>query len=103
MERLHACARFTHQNPQAVLFDLLACTFRENETCTKSWLPFCVAFALLFPKGNWPFSGTGKPPPFCGTPYYFYRIACMNPLFSATRKLGARGDKPSEDPNKKIP
>ena len=35
---------------------------RENQTCTKSWLPFCVAFAPLFPKGNWPFSSTGKPP-----------------------------------------
>ena len=34
---------------------------RENQTCTKSWLPFCVAFARFFPEGNWPFSGTGKP------------------------------------------
>ena len=31
--------------------------------CTKSWLPFCVAFAPpLFTKGNWPFPSTGKPP-----------------------------------------
>ena len=32
------------------------------------------------------------PPPFCGKSYYFYRISCMNPLFSPTRKLGAKGD-----------
>ena len=60
------------------------------------WSPFCIAFAPLFPKGNWPFSGTGKPPPsltpFCGKSYYFYRISCVTPLFSPTRKLGAEGD-----------
>ena len=158
---------------------------RGNQTCTKSWLPFRVAFAPLFPKGHWPFSGTGNPPPlspprlpvgsltiynvqmdaavlgdrlpkgtqkpllgpgspslqcrhwespkvlaglafcemllqysqsasqgFCGghqrrsaavcdpnpprpfarCRYYFYRISCMNALFSPTRKLGAKGD-----------
>ena len=32
------------------------------------WLPFCVAFAPLCPKGNWPLSGTGKPL-FCGKSY----------------------------------
>ena len=37
-------------------------TFRENRTFTESWLPFCVAFAPLFPKGNWPFFCTGNPP-----------------------------------------
>ena len=44
--------------------------FRENQPCTKSWLPFRFAFAPLFPKGSWPFSGTGKPPlppPFVGS------------------------------------
>ena len=34
----------------------------ENQTCTKLWLPFRVAFAPLFPKGILPFSGTGKRP-----------------------------------------
>ena len=24
----------------------------ENQTCTKSWLPFCVAFTTLFPNGQ---------------------------------------------------
>ena len=42
--------------------------FRENQTCTKSWLPFCVAFAPLLPKENWPFSGTGKHPLSVGSP-----------------------------------
>ena len=36
--------------------------FRESQTCTKSWLPFRVAFAPFFLKGNLPFSGTGKCP-----------------------------------------
>ena len=44
-----------------------------------------------FPKGNWPFSATGKPP-FLWKSYYFYRISCMNPLFSPTGKLGAKGN-----------
>ena len=30
--------------------------------------PFCVAFAPLFAEGNWPFSGTGKPPLSVGNP-----------------------------------
>ena len=42
--------------------------FRENQTCTKLWLPFRVAFAPLFPKGNLPFSGTGKRPVSLGNP-----------------------------------
>ena len=65
--------------------------FRENQTCTKSQLPFCVALALFFLKGKWAFSGTRKPP-FLWEFYYFCRISCMNPLFSPTRKLGAKGD-----------
>ena len=40
----------------------------ENQTCTKLWLPFRVAFAPLFPKGNLPFSGTGKRPVSMGSP-----------------------------------
>ena len=68
---------------------------RENQLCTKSWSPFCVAFAPLFPKGNWPFSGTGKPPLLWEVllrTYYFYRISCMNPLFSSSFKSGAKRD-----------
>ena len=57
--------------------------FKESQTCTKSWSPFCVAFAPLFPKpkGEWSFSGAGNPP---------LRISCMNPLFSPTGKLGQK-------------
>ena len=33
-----------------------------------------------------------SPPPFCGKSYYLYRISCMNPLFSPTRKLGTKRD-----------
>ena len=34
-----------------------------------------------------------KLPPFCGKSYYFYRISCMNPLFSPTGiQSGAKGD-----------
>ena len=37
------------------------CLIRENQTCTKLWLPFCVTSPPPpFPKGNLPFSGTGK-------------------------------------------
>ena len=43
-------------------------SFRENQTCTKLWLPFCVAFAPLFPKGNVPFSSTRNPPASQGRP-----------------------------------
>ena len=35
-------------------------------------------------------SGAGKPPSFCGASHYFYRISCMNPLFSP---LGSWGRK----------
>ena len=31
-------------------------------------MPFCVAFAPLFPKGNLPFSGTGNLPASLGSP-----------------------------------
>ena len=45
----------------------------------RSWSPCCVAFAPLFPKGNWPFSGTRNSFS-VGSPALFYRISCMNPL-----------------------
>ena len=35
---------------------------RENQTCTRLWLPFRGAFAPLFLKGILPFSDTGKRP-----------------------------------------
>ena len=45
---------------------------REHQTCTKSWLPFVSPRPPLFPKGNWPFSGTGKTPPLSvGSPTIF--------------------------------
>ena len=34
--------------------------FREKQTCSKLWLPFCVAIAPLISKENMPFSGTGN-------------------------------------------
>ena len=37
-------------------------------TCTKSSLPFCVAFAPLFPQGNWPFPVPENPPLSVGRP-----------------------------------
>ena len=86
-------------------------SFRENQTCTKSWLPLCVAFAPLFPKGNWPFFGTGKTP-FCGKSYYFYRVSCMNLLLSppencqvesSTRSLKAPLKVPPKGPPKTHP
>ena len=40
---------------------------RENQTCTKSWLPFVSPSAPLFPKGNRPFSGTGVGSPSIST------------------------------------
>ena len=47
----------------------------------------------LFPKGHWPFSCTRKPPLPVGIPTICcYRISCMNPLFSPTAKMGAKGD-----------
>ena len=45
-----------------------------------------------FPGQELPFSGTGKMPCFYGKSYSFYRVSCMNPLFSPTGKLGAKGD-----------
>ena len=51
---------------------------RENETCTKSRLLLYVSFAPLFPKGCWPFSGTGKPP--CLWDVLLFLIHCFPPL-----------------------
>ena len=46
----------------------------------------------LFPKGNWPFSGTRNPPPFCGKSYYSTGspvwIRCLPPPGS----WGQKGD-----------
>ena len=41
---------------------------RENQTCTKSWSPFCIAFAppLLFPQGELALFRYRKTTFFCG-------------------------------------
>ena len=54
--------------------------FGENQTYTKLWLPFRVAFAP-FPEGEFAVFLYRKTPCFIGKSYYFYRISCTNPLF----------------------
>ena len=46
----------------------------------------------LFPEGEFAVFRYRKMPCFYGESYYFYRIFCMNPLFSPTGTLGAKGD-----------
>ena len=66
---------------------------QENQTCTKSWLPFCVAFAALpprLPQGQLAILRHRKTPPLCGESYDFYKISCMNPCFPPPRNGGQK-------------
>ena len=46
----------------------------------------------LFPEGDFAVFWYRKTPCFYGESYYFYRISCMNPLFSPSGNLGQKGD-----------
>ena len=44
---------------------LISQIVKDNQTCTKCRIPFCVCRLRpppVFPKGIWPFAGTGNPP-----------------------------------------
>ena len=62
---------------------------RENQTCTKSWLPFCVPFAPLFPKWKWPFSGTGIPALSVGNPAILQDLLYESTVFPR-REIGGK-------------
>ena len=61
---------------------------KENQTCTKSWLLFCVACTPLFPKGNLPFSSTGTP---CFANWRPSNWCMFDSLWASTRHLVVGG------------
>ena len=68
--------------------------FRENQTCTKLWLPFCVTFAPFAPPpppGKWHFPPTGKPPCFLWQVQVFLQdLLCESTIFP---RPGSKGQK----------
>ena len=67
-------------------------SFRENQTCTKSWSPFWAAFAPLCPRGVDPLVFRCWKPRFLWEVIVFLQNVCMNALFSPIRKWRAKGN-----------
>ena len=86
LNRFHFIASWSQSPPEA------------RESSGKSNM-HQFAVTILFRLHHPPFSRCGigrfrcrKPPCFCGKSYYIDRISSMNPLFSSTRKRGAKRD-----------
>ena len=76
----HREKRNNPQEPEVVISKTPRHTSNIHQFVVTILCHFC-------PPGSGTFSLTGKPPFFCGKSEYFYRISCVNPLFSPKQEI----------------